>query len=64
MMRTDKELLDWIMKKIENTRMKAMHAYKRGDNVAFEDINTELSYWSKLAIMMEERVKQNGDVDA
>lgn len=60
---TDKQLLDWIMRKIEGTRLKAMHAYNRGDTIAFEHINIELKYWSALADVMTERVKDNGDVD-
>jgi hypothetical protein len=62
---TNKELLDWIKRKIEGTRLKAMHAYNRGDTFAFEHINSELKYWRALADVMEEmvEVEQNGDVD-
>lgn len=60
---TDKELLEWIVRKIEGTRLKAMHAHARGDNVAFENINRELSYWLGLEKVMEERVKENGNAD-
>lgn len=60
---TNEELLRWIQCKIEGTRLKAMHAYKRGDNIAFENINKELSYWMALEEAMSEKVKQDGNVD-
>ena len=60
---TNKELLDWIKRKIEGTRLKAMHAYNRGDTFAFEHINSELKYWRALADVTEEVVEKNGDID-
>ena len=62
-MLTDEQVLDWIMRNIAGVRTKAMHAYKRGDMAAHENLNKELKYWSRAAIVMEEKVKSDDHAD-
>ena len=60
---TDKDILDWATKKIASGRLNAMHAHKRGDTVAFENINRELGYWNKVAEDYQKKVDEDGDAD-
>ena len=62
-MSTNQKLLEWVDKNIERVRRNAMHAYSRGDRVAFENINKELGYWMDMAAVLEEKENHNGDGD-
>ena len=62
-MLTNKDILDWAMKKIADTRLKAMHAHKRGDTAAFENINKELGYLNRIALDYEKKVEADGNAD-
>lgn len=60
-MSNDRDILEWVRKEIDTCRINAMHAYKRNDIPAFENINVKKRRFERIAEILEEKVNANAD---